>query len=382
MALCRRSVLSLAALAYGCGQQGGETACTECDVDADSDTDTDSDSDTDAVVCGDSAVGGTEDCDDAGESKDCDADCTFVVCGDATINKTAGEICEPTTSEPWDRCALCTVFGAGLDGTFGNDWETLDYPRTPNGFDGMQSFHYTGEPYLYDFIVRLRYDIASDTWSDIKASPPWGLGSGMAWVNGAVDSTSIYVPRKSLMYQFDLATETWTTRKETIPNGNVQTGAAVFDGSGKIWYEGPSSLVEYDPGTGKYTEHEHDKFDVYETRVAYDPWSNSILFSGFENDRFLIYGIDSGKFTESSVSPGGEIHDNTCGDNSGGVYAGSTDFLHMYRYDVATDTWEVLPDLPMQHDNDSTCVVSQDGFLYYPTTYGGFYRIGLGTIGK
>jgi hypothetical protein len=41
-------------------------------------------------------------------------------------------------------------------------------------------------------------------------------------------------------------------------------------------------------------EHEHDTFDVYETRVAYDPWSNSILFSGFENDRFLIYGIDSG----------------------------------------------------------------------------------------
>ena len=63
----------------------------------------------------------------------------------------------------------------------------------------------------------------------------------MAWVNGAVDSTSIYVPRKSLMYQFDLATETWTTRKETIPNGNVQTGAAVFDGSGKIWYEGSAT---------------------------------------------------------------------------------------------------------------------------------------------
>ena len=204
----------------------------------------------------------------------------------------------------------------------------------------------------------------------------------MAWVNGAVDSTSIYIPRKSEMYVFDIATETWTTRKDTIPNGNVQTGAAVFDGSGKIWYEGPSSLVEYDPGTEKYTEHKHDKFDVFETRVAYDPWSNSVLVSGYENDRFLIYAIDTGKFTESSVSPGGDIRDNTCGDNSGGVYTGSGDFNHMYRYDVATDTWDVLPDLPEQHDNDSTCVVSQDGWLYYPTTYGGFYRLPLGTIGK
>jgi hypothetical protein len=31
MALFVGPVLSLAALAYGCGQKGGETACTECD---------------------------------------------------------------------------------------------------------------------------------------------------------------------------------------------------------------------------------------------------------------------------------------------------------------------------------------------------------------
>lgn len=102
------------------------------------------------------------------------------------------------------------------------------------------------------------------------------------------------------------------------------------------------------------------------------------LLAGFQNDHFLVLDIATGKFTESSANPGGEIHDNTCGDNSGGVYVGSTDFLTMHRYDVATDTWADLPALPMMHDNNSSCVVSQDGWLYYPTQPGGFFRLQLG----
>lgn len=45
-------------------------------------------------VCGDGTVGGTEDCDDAGESIGCNADCTFAFCGDGQTNATAGEDCD------------------------------------------------------------------------------------------------------------------------------------------------------------------------------------------------------------------------------------------------------------------------------------------------
>ncbi len=45
-------------------------------------------------ACGDGVVGGSEECDTAGESAMCDADCTLVACGDSTVNATAGEDCD------------------------------------------------------------------------------------------------------------------------------------------------------------------------------------------------------------------------------------------------------------------------------------------------
>jgi cysteine-rich repeat protein len=44
--------------------------------------------------CGNGAIEGAEDCDDAGESATCDDDCTFAECGDDTLNVSAGEICD------------------------------------------------------------------------------------------------------------------------------------------------------------------------------------------------------------------------------------------------------------------------------------------------
>src|SRR5204863_9745934 len=98
--------------------------------------------------CGDGIVSAPEECDDKGESKDCDPDCTLAECGDGTLNKTAGETCEPTSTEPWDPCASCTLIGAGLDGTFGKKWETLTASSSSNNVAGLQSFHYSGEAYL------------------------------------------------------------------------------------------------------------------------------------------------------------------------------------------------------------------------------------------
>jgi hypothetical protein len=121
--------------------------------------------------CGDGVTNATagEACDGAGESADCNKDCTTAMCGDGVINVTAGEICEPTFDAPWDRCPLCDFYGAGLDGTFATKWETL--ASSPTGeVMGLQSFHYSGEPYLYDFSESMRYDIAKDSWSSVQAT--------------------------------------------------------------------------------------------------------------------------------------------------------------------------------------------------------------------
>jgi hypothetical protein len=281
------------------------------------------------------------------------------------------------STEPWDACATCSAEGAGLDGTFGTKWESLTYPTTKNHVGGLQSFHYSGAPYIFDFTVNGRYDIAKDTWTAVGVAPPFGTGSN--WCNGAVDGESIWLPRSGVMYKFDQAKMTWSKLKGSIPDGSYYSTAAVFDREGYIWYMAEPGLVQYDTAAGTATTFKHSGFEPSETRVAYDPIGHRVAFAGFGNDRFQIYDIAAGTFSVGAASPDGQISDNTCGDNSGGIYTGGGSYQWMYRYDFASDTWTVLPDLPSTHDNNSSCVVSQDGYLYYPTqNTNEFFRLPLG----
>jgi hypothetical protein len=332
--------------------------------------------------CGDGVMNATagEDCDGAGESADCNSDCSVAACGDGIVNATAGEICEPTTTAVYDRCAFCDYYGAGLDGTFGKTWEPLD--NIGDYVPAIQGFHYAGAPYLYEMALNWRYDIAADAWDYLKGFNPVANEYYRA---GACDGTSIWTVGDGYMNQFDLATETWTTHKGVIPDGGSQQSAGAVDGDGNIWYHGPDGLVRYDPITDTASaEMVHEKIYQYETRIAYDPIDNKIAFAGFLNDYLLIYDIAKGTFTSSSSNPGNYIHDNSCGDNSGGMYVGSdTDETAMYRYDIAADTFTPLPPLPIGHDNSSGCVVSQDGYLYVGTYSGpAFFRLPLGKYAK
>ena len=80
-------------------------------------------------------------------------------------------------------------------------------------------------------------------------------------------------------------------------------------------------------------------------------------------------------------SPGGPIHDNTCQDRSGHVYLGSDiNPTMMYQFDVMTQTFVPLPPMPFPHDNNSSCVVSQEGYLYVGNSGGVMIRLPLGTL--
>jgi len=337
------------------------------------------------AVCGDGVVAGDEECDDGAESATCNADCTLPVCGDGIVNQLAGEECEPTETALWARCSQQCLIGSSLDGTFGAAWEPLTATTLGDNVAGLQSFHYAGMPYIYDFTLNQRYVIATDTWEDLAASIPWV--NATYWPNAAVDADYLWVARDEAMHRFDLVTETWETLVGIIPDGSDQEGATIYDGDGFLWYHGLSDdLVRYDPSDGSVMVYAHDAaftgFDAYETRMAYDPVTNAIAFAGFSNDRFLIFDIDDETFHEGTPNPDGEIHDNSCQDRAGGIYTGNGDFTLMYRYDIADDSWTVLPTLPTPHDNNASCVVSEDGYLYYATDDSGaqeFFRLPLGT---
>jgi hypothetical protein len=329
-----------------------------------------------------------EECDDRIESSACNANCTVSRCGDGVVNATAGEFCEPEgTVRVYSRCNDACTYGSGLDGTFGTEWEELAALPSATYATALQSFHYSGQPFIYELRNNRRYRVATDAWDSTWAENPVALPAdlvGSDWANAAVSATALWVPRNSKMHRFDLETEEWTVAAEMIPNGTDQLTAAVFDGEGNIWYHGPTTttLVRYTPSTKEFEEFEHDSASVYETRFAYDPVTNQILFASYYGtDRFFIFDPNKGEFTYSSSSPGGDLRDITCQDRAGGVYTGATDLSTMYRYDVAADTWTDLPPLPAPHDYWSTCVVSEDGYLYYSTlvsTTLELYRLPLG----
>jgi hypothetical protein len=284
-------------------------------------------------------------------------------------------------------CALAGVacddvgpLAGGLNGAFGNTWRTRSAPANVSPLAGLQSFHYSGEPYLYDFTQNLRYDIGDDSWSEMDEEPPFGDGD--RWVNGAVNATGIWIPRDDEMYRFKLSNEQWTTEWMDVQDGSERSTAAVMDGRGFVWYCTRNYLVQFNPSDGTAVKYRHRaEIDLDHTRLAYSPSSNRILFAGHGSNEFLRFHIDTFQLSESSQHPDGPIRDNSCQDRSGGIYVGNSDFTMMYRYDIEADTWTALPLLPAVHDDESSCVVSADGWLYYPTNSSGsteFFRLRLG----
>lgn len=349
--------------------EGGESA--ECDADCT------------VVECGDGTANATagEDCDDGGVSATCDDDCTVAECGDGTVNDVAGEVCDlGAANSDFSRCGLTCNWGPGLDGTFGGPgvaWET----RAISGGNilALQTFHYTGMTLIRDTYAGKTYNPATNVWGTM----PLPASTNLIWSDTAVSSTALYTPRDSNMWKFTFATGAWTLAHIGIPDGTSQLTAAVFDGDGLIWYKGPSNgdLVRYNPTTGATMTFPFTPspfVDMYETRMDYDPVTNSIVYGGYTGTRFVRYDIDTGVFTLGALSPGLALKDNTCGDRSGHVYSGSNSATSMYQYDVAANTWLMLPNPPMPHDNVSTCVVSQAGWLYYATN-SSWYRLALGT---
>ena len=331
-------------------------------------------------VCGDGVPAGDEACDDAGESATCNADCTLAACGDGLVNATAGEECDDAAENgPTRRCSDVCIVGAGLDGTFGTDWEML--PTFAMGGEppyGLQSFHYAGQPYLYDLSLNVRFDVAGQSWTTLPSALPY---VNTYWANGATDLEAIWVPRDGSLWRFELATESWSQAAAGVPDGSIDLSAAVYDGQGRIWWYATNALASYDPVTGTQTSAPHTSFgDMYETRLGYDPRTNSLVFTGFQNATLVVYSIDDDTFTAASPSPGGFVRDNSCQDRSGHFYVGSDSTpTMMYQFDVETGTFTPLPELPFAHDNNSSCAVSQEGYLYVGNSPPMLYRLSLGT---
>jgi hypothetical protein len=269
----------------------------------------------------------------------------------------------------------------GLNGTWGDTWEPLAAPANTGPLAGLQSFHFSGDRYIHDFTQNVRYDIVTDSWEVLDEEPPFGMND--RWVNGAVNGTGIWIPREDEMHRFKLSDGSWSTPWTDVRDGSERSSQAIMDGEGFVWYITDVDLVRLNPADGNSVRYRHRAWvELDHVKLGYDPNTNVIVFAGHESEFLMRFSISSVEFLTSSSHHGyGPIHDNTCHDRSGGLYVGNEDFTQMYRYDIPSDTWTALPNLPAMHDDESSCVVSQDGWLYYATNSSGsteFFRLLLG----
>lgn len=137
--------------------------------------------------------------------------------------------------------------------------------------------------------------------------------------------------------------------------------------AGNIWSDLSSDeLVRYDVSSNTLSYFATGiTTSSYETRLGYDADTHSIYFGGFSAGALYRFDIATSTVTRLADHPESYLNDIFCADRSGHIYAaGGWGGQTMWQYDIATDTWTGIPDYPVDHGDNGSCSVHEDGWLY------------------
>lgn len=225
--------------------------------------------------------------------------------------------------------------------------------------------------------VGQRYDPGANTWTSLVTTGP----GSFIWASMAPYAGQLYMIRNSNVYQYDPGGDAWTTLLACA--GCDDLNMTESDEFGHIFGHASSGeIIDYDVAAGTITRTSTGLGGEYETRMGYDPGTRTIFFGAYNTRDLHTFHIPSATVTATvTVHPESQLNDIFCSDRSGHIYAaGGSSGTTMWKYDIATDTWSSLPDLPTSHGNNGTCTVSaRTRDLYVGTgSSGAFYRIPLG----
>jgi streptogramin lyase len=193
-----------------------------------------------------------------------------------------------------------------------------------------------------------------------RASPSASLASwGCPTLIGG-NLWEVVVPN---VVRYDIAANSWATIRSDLTGSDTDSMTAT-DGTGDLWsYRSGDVLVRYDIGTDTVTEYPSGVSASSQTRLGYDPGTNSIYFGSAFGSTFHRFDIATTTVSSLMAHPEGGLSDTFCTDYSGHIYAGDCGGANIYQYDIATNTWTMLPDAPVSGCNGS-CSVHEDGWLY------------------
>jgi hypothetical protein len=262
-----------------------------------------------------------------------------------------------TTCPSGESCAMGTC-RSGFTGMTGTTWQSVGTISR-----GLQHWVPTGETYMYAGSggTFVRHEMATMLTSPLVAAP-----SGLAgWGSPTLVGGNLWeiVPPNILRY--DIMADSWTTVRSDVP-GTSTDSMTVFDGAGNLWaYRSGDALVRYTIATNTISEFTTGVVASTQTRLGYDPGTNSLYFgSALSTSSFHRFDIATSVVSTLAPHPEGTLSDTFCTDLSGHIYAaGACGGPTMYMYDIATNAWSLIPDLPTSGCNGS-CSVHEDGWLY------------------
>jgi hypothetical protein len=270
-------------------------------------------------------------------------------------------------------------------GTYGAAWEMLASNTTSN-YSLMSHYPAQIRDLVNAFQAGQRYNPATNAWSPLMSGPP---SPGPEWFEMAPVGVMLFgFPHGSTnVVRLDTRTDAWAN--VTTYTGATEYTTAVADRAGFVYgYRTDGQLIRYDPRLNNITNLPtsigplRGNTRLFETRIAYDPGTNSLFMGAYETPQLYRHDLTTGATTLLAPIPESQLNDIFCGDRSGHIYAaGATSGNTLFQYDIATDTWTRIPDYPVDHGNNGTCSVSENGYLYMSSGSGmDLYRLPLDRV--
>jgi hypothetical protein len=192
-----------------------------------------------------------------------------------------------------------------------------------------------------------RYDPRTNEWTELAAAPiNSGNNGGAAYLNGKIYTA--YTEDSETLGVYDIATNTWTTISNPLERGT----ADITSVGGELYLAAGRAFVKYNPATETTTPlAEAPSFhEELWCGNGFEPWGGLAPYHGkiygHEGNGckgFAVYDLETNTWEELPELPEGGVAGSALDPVSATYFAeGSYGGGNFYRYDIASKSWSTI----------------------------------------
>lgn len=243
---------------------------------------------------------------------------------------------------------------------------------------------------LYQFAGRSgcnfeKFDFETQIWGDQLTAPPVGCGQGASLIYDNA-SSMYYLPagNSTMFFKYDIGSDTWSRLADLPSSASFGTAATyVGSGGGAVYVmrgNGSTALLQYSVQNNTWTSKANFPTSSSVDQGTSLVWDKNTSIYAISNYRgeFKRYSIstDTWSTLQTAPNPTWEVYQLLW--INGAIYAPSlqrsAEQLHMFKYDLALNSWAALPTAPGGQVYDFPLHAATDGTDNIYTLGGAFDR--------